>query len=213
MSTPVAAIAILLVAAAATANAATYTNHTVGDPAVWFFNVSTNSSASNYSDWASTQTFNLGDYLIFNTTTNETVVQTTNATAYKSCSADDTSDDTSIYDSGSNVFGQTITIAVPLTIEGSNYFFSDPGDDGFQCERGMRFEIKVNHGSGLPPILNQPPPPPYAPPPASEPPPVFEGSGGGQGQSISGCWTKIGGGFPSTVRVAVAAILGLGMAV
>ncbi|KAL9250828.1 Early nodulin-like protein [Drosera capensis] len=189
---------------AANAAAASYTNHTVGGAAGWFFNASTNSSAADYSNWAASQTFDLGDFLVFNTNTNTntTVVQTYNQTTYNSCSADYASDtDTFINDTGATTFGQQDTISVPLTIQGPNYFFSDAGDDGVQCEHGMRFKIVVNHGSGLPPSLNQPPPPPYTAPPTSQPPPVFEGGGGGQGESINGGWARHGGGFSTVMPV------------
>ncbi|XAR63145.1 hypothetical protein NMG60_11022983 [Bertholletia excelsa] len=161
-------IALLVTVVASAAPAATvYTNHTVGDNLGWFFNATTNTSSANYTSWAAKQTFNLGDYLIFNTNSNQTVIQTYNESTYSSCSADDASDsDTFQYDGGSNVFGQLETIAVPLTIEGANYYFSDAGDDGVQCQQGMAFEIVVNHGLGLPPSLNQPPPPPYKAPPS-----------------------------------------------
>ncbi|XP_057981415.1 early nodulin-like protein 18 [Malania oleifera] len=162
-----------LIAAVASANpAASYTNHTVGDAAGWFFNVTTNTSAANYSAWAAGVTFNLGDYLIFNTNTNQTVIQTYNLTTYQICSTDDASDnDTFHYDEGSSQFGAALTVAVRLTIEGANYYFSD-ADDGAQCQHGMAFAIKVNHGVGLPPSLNQPPPPPYMEPPPSNPDPT-----------------------------------------
>lgn len=81
---------------------------------------------------------------------------------------DDASDtDTFQYDGGNSNFDQSLTIAVPLTIEGTNYYFSD-ADDGVQCQRGMAFEILVKHGNGLPPSLNQPPPPPYIEPPGPD---------------------------------------------
>jgi hypothetical protein len=61
------AIIALLIAAAAAASAAppstAYTNHTVGDAAGWFFDTAANTSATNYSNWAANQTFNLGDFL------------------------------------------------------------------------------------------------------------------------------------------------------
>lgn len=50
-------------AAAATPTATKYVNHTVGGATGWFFNSTSNSSFTNYSSWAATQTFNLGDYL------------------------------------------------------------------------------------------------------------------------------------------------------
>ncbi|KAF9602836.1 hypothetical protein IFM89_031696 [Coptis chinensis] len=115
-----------------------YTNHTVGDSAGWLFNTSTNTTSANYSKWASTQVFNLGDFL----------------------NALDT--DTFVY-SGGNEINVPLTLAVALTSEVTNYFFSD-ADDGVQCAQGMAFEISVKHGLGLPPSLNQPPPPPYAEP-------------------------------------------------
>lgn len=105
-------------------------------------------------------------YAVFNTNTNQTVIKTYNKTTYDSCTTDDALDtDTFQYDGGSNDFGKAMIIAVPLTIEGTQYFFSD-ADDGEQCQQGMAFVIKVSHGLGLPPSLNQPPPPAYVPPPA-----------------------------------------------
>ncbi|XP_022734682.1 cucumber peeling cupredoxin-like [Durio zibethinus] len=145
-----------------------YTNHTVGGDVGWFFDSNTNTSATNYSSWAANQTFNLGDYLIFRTSTNQTVIQTYNATTYQSCTMDDASDtDTFQYNGGSTGFDQSLTIAVPLTVEGTNYYFSD-AEDGIQCQRGMAFEIDVSHGNGLPPSLNQPPPPPHVEPPGGD---------------------------------------------
>ncbi|KAI8023638.1 Uclacyanin 1 [Camellia lanceoleosa] len=158
-------IALSIAAVASDTPAATqYTNHTVGGVSGWFFNTTTNTSSTNYTSWAASQTFNLGDYLIFNTNTNQTVIQTTNDTTYQSCSMDDASDDTSQYGGGSNQFGQAMVIPVPLTSQGTNYFFSG-ADDTIQCQQGMAFQIFVNHGLGLPPSLNQPPPPPYVEPP------------------------------------------------
>ncbi|KAF2315373.1 hypothetical protein GH714_038966 [Hevea brasiliensis] len=158
----------MITAAASQTPPTAYTNHTVGGNAGWFFNSTTNISAANYSSWAATQTFNLGDFLIFNTNSNQTVIQTYNESTFKSCTTDDASDnDTIQYDGGSMVFGEALIIPVPLTIKGPNYFFSD-ADDGTQCQRGLAFEIQVNQGLGLPPSLNQPPPPPYIAPPGPD---------------------------------------------
>ncbi|KAK6260778.1 Phytocyanin domain - like 5 [Theobroma cacao] len=158
-------IALLITTVAA---ATGYTNHTVGGGAGWFFDSNTNKSAVDYSSWAANRTFNLGDYLVFRTSTNQTVIQTYNETTYQSCTMDDASDtDTFQYNGGNTDFDQLLTITVPLTIEGTNYYFSD-ADDGVQCQRGMAFEILVNHGIGLPPSLNQPPPPPYVEPPGAD---------------------------------------------
>ena len=99
------------------------------------------------------------------------MVQTYNETTFRSCNTDDASDDDTFhYDAGANKFGEALTIAVPLTIEGSNYYLSD-ADDGVQCQNGLFFEIDVKHGQGLPPSLNQPPPPPYTEPPSADSPP------------------------------------------
>ncbi|KAJ6679534.1 BLUE COPPER PROTEIN [Salix purpurea] len=132
-------MAVLISAAASQAPPTKYINHTVGDSAGWFFNSTTNTTATNYSSWAGSQTFSLGDYLIFKTSSNQTA----------------------------------LTITVPLTIQGPNYFFSD-ARDGIQCQHGLAFEINVNRGLGLPPSLNQPPPPTYREPPGpdSASPPV-----------------------------------------
>jgi hypothetical protein len=159
-------LALLITAAA---SATSYTNHTVGGTAGWFFNSTTNTSATNYTAWASSETFNLGDYLIFNTNSNMTVIQTYNETTFSNCTADDdeSDGDTFVYSGGGTQFSEELTIPVPLTLIGKNYYFSD-GEDGVQCLHGMAFEISVNHGLGLPPSLNQPPPPPYAEPPGSE---------------------------------------------
>ncbi|KAI3985284.1 hypothetical protein MKX01_033598 [Papaver californicum] len=144
-----------------------YTNHTVGDASGWYFNRSSNSSITDYSEWASGKTFNLGDYLIFNTNTNQTVIKTYNETAYSICNADDTVDtDASVYSGGPEI-GKQVVLPVALIIEGENYFFSS-ADDGAQCQKGMAFKIDVKHGVGLPPSLNQPPPPPFVDSPPSD---------------------------------------------
>lgn len=93
------------------------------------------------------------------------MIQTYNKTTFQSCSIDDSLDtDTFVYNGGSNELGTAVIIPVSLTIEGTQYYFSD-ASDGAPCQHGMAFGIKVGHGAGLPPSLNQPPPPPYAPPP------------------------------------------------
>lgn len=100
------------------------------------------------------------------------MIQTKNETTYQKCSTDeDNGDDTFVYDPSAGGLGgaTAAVVAVALTEEGVSYFFSD-ADDGIQCFQGMRFQISVAHGLGLPPALNQPPPPPYkdpSPPPTS----------------------------------------------
>ncbi|KAL5058421.1 hypothetical protein RYX36_030025 [Vicia faba] len=163
--TPYLTVLLLFTTISATAAATEYKNHTVGGTSGWFFNSTTNTPATNYSSWASTQIFNLGDYLIFNTNSNQSVILTYNNTVYLNCTADDSDNGTFIYSSGT--FNQTLTIPVPLTIVGLNYFFSDTSD-GVQCQHGLAFEIQVQRGIGLPPSLNQPPPPPYKEPPGPD---------------------------------------------
>lgn len=93
------------------------------------------------------------------------MIQTYNKTTYDSCIIDDALDsDTFQFGGGRNEFGSAMTVDVPLVIEGTQYYFSD-ANDGEQCQQGMAFKIKVGHGLGLPPSLNQPPPPAYVPPP------------------------------------------------
>ncbi|KAL6643497.1 hypothetical protein ACP70R_018263 [Stipagrostis hirtigluma subsp. patula] len=108
---------------------------------------------------------------VFRTNDNSSEVQTTTVTTYSLC---DGSEDKSaaIYDGGSAGgpgSKQALIVAVPLTEEGTNYFFSNSDDDA-QSQQRMRFEIKVEHGRGLPPSLKNPPPAPkervLAPPPA-----------------------------------------------
>lgn len=126
---------------------------------------------------------------VFNTNTNQTVIQTYNLTTYEACNADDASDnDTFEYNGGNSAFGERVTIPVPLTFEGLNYYFSDI-DDGVQCLNGMRFAVDVKHGAGLPPSLNHPPPPPYVSPPgpgSAQSPPVTVSSPSGNGASWTG---------------------------
>uniref|UniRef100_A0A0D9XZ29 Phytocyanin domain-containing protein n=1 Tax=Leersia perrieri TaxID=77586 RepID=A0A0D9XZ29_9ORYZ len=141
-------------AAPAGSPAPPYKNHTVAGADGWFFNATSKTTSGNYSDWATGETFYLGDYLIFKTNENSSVAQTSNVTAYTLCDAE--GPETLIYSPRGGDPAAT-TIAVPLTAEGPNYFFSD-ADDGAQCEQGMRFEIKVAHGRGLPPDLAHPPP-------------------------------------------------------
>ncbi|XP_006663460.1 blue copper protein-like [Oryza brachyantha] len=123
-------------------------NHTVGEGAGWFFDGKANASAANYSAWAANRTFYLGDYLSFSTNTDNTVVHTTNATVYKLCGG---GGDGGAAGCSGGWKPEEAFLAVMLTTEGANYFFSDAGG-GEHCRRGMRFEVTVAHGQGLPPV-------------------------------------------------------------
>ncbi|KAL5580308.1 hypothetical protein UlMin_012750 [Ulmus minor] len=137
-------------------SAEAYKNYTVGDSLGWYD--STEKSDVNYQKWASGKTFSLGDFLLFNTNTNHSVIQTYNLTTYKLCDSDDSSDkDTTQWSTAdpSNTATRPITVPVPLLKEGPTYFFS--GDyDGDQCRSGQHFQINVTHGQGLPKSLQNP---------------------------------------------------------
>lgn len=154
---------------------------------------------------------------VFKTDDSSSVVQTSNATAYSLCDAE--GPETLIYSPGhgdaASASPRAATIAVPLTVEGANYFFSEAGD-GAQCEEGMRFEIKVAHGRGLPPDLAHPPPPPkprvLAPPPdgTSMSPGVAGAGAGAAGDLTEG---KSGGSRAGVGLLGVAAGVGLAVLV
>lgn len=137
-------------------SAEAYKNYTVGDSSGWYDN--TEKPGVDFQKWADAKNFSLGDFLIFNTNTNHSVVQTYNATTYKLCDYDDASDNDTIQWSNadpSNTATRPITVAVPLLKEGKTFFFS--GDyDGDQCINGLRFSITVSHGQGLPKSLQDP---------------------------------------------------------
>uniref|UniRef100_A0A0R0EW76 Phytocyanin domain-containing protein n=1 Tax=Glycine max TaxID=3847 RepID=A0A0R0EW76_SOYBN len=93
---------------------------------------------------------------VFNTNSNQTVVQTYDKMTYLNCIADYSDNGTFVYNGESCGFGEALVVVVPLTIVGPNYFFFD-ADNGVQCQHNLAFEIDVQHGLGLPPSLNQPP--------------------------------------------------------
>ncbi|XP_047055713.1 blue copper protein 1b-like [Lolium rigidum] len=140
-----------------------YKNYTVGDDKGWYDGL-----AVDYQAWAEGYNFSLGDFLIFNTDKNHSVVQTRNETVYKSCDYDDSApEDTVDWSAAAPEFSKdAVTAAVPLLKEGKTYFFSG-NYDGEQCESGQRFAIAVAHGQGLPPDLR--PPAADAPGPAAGP--------------------------------------------
>ncbi|KAF8666386.1 hypothetical protein HU200_053492 [Digitaria exilis] len=183
-----------MAADAAPVDAPAYRNITVGGADGWFFDAKTNSTSGNYSVWANGETFYLGDFLSMSSLPRFTILPlllcqldtllfpTTNVTTYNLCDpSDDLAPTTSIYGGGGGGGGgveENNTVAIPLVTEGTNYFFSD-ADGGAQCQKGMHFQIKVEHGQGLPPSLKGAPPAPkervLAPPPAGT---AFSGTGG-----------------------------------
>ncbi|KAJ0978038.1 hypothetical protein J5N97_013512 [Dioscorea zingiberensis] len=150
------------VIALSTHGANAYKNYTVGDSLGWFDNLM--EPKVDYQKWVSGKNFSLGDFLIFNTDVNHTVVQTYNVTIYKHCDYNDAdSDDTIEWSTGEpEVSNKPVSVAVPLVKEGINYFFSG-NYDGEQCKHGQHFKINVTHGQGLPESLRTPVPDSPAP--------------------------------------------------
>ncbi|KFK43170.1 copper ion binding [Arabis alpina] len=133
-----------------------YKNYTVGESTGWF-DIQERPSA-NYQKWADSKSFSLGDFLIFNTDSNHSVVQTYDFKTYKECDYNNGEDNSTTEWSGSNPSATSpvpVSVYVPLVKEGSNYFFSG-NYDGEQCEFGQHFMINVTHGQGLPPALSSP---------------------------------------------------------
>ncbi|KAG6473898.1 blue copper protein-like [Zingiber officinale] len=129
-----------------------YVNYTVGDSLGWYDRLE--EPDVNYQKWVAGKNFSLGDFLIFNTDKNHSVVQTYNVTTYKRCDYNDAeADDTAEWSSRQPT--AKVSIAVPLVKEGVNYFFSG-NYDGRQCRHGQHFKINVTHGRGLPESLKHP---------------------------------------------------------
>ncbi|KQK03975.1 blue copper protein [Brachypodium distachyon] len=128
-----------------------YKNYTVGEGKGWY-----DGGAVDYQAWADGYNFSLGDFLIFNTDKNHSVVQTRNETLYKSCDYENSGPEDTVDWSAAPEFSKdAVTAAVPLLKEGDTYFFSG-NYDGEQCLGGQRFAIAVAHGQGLPPDLRPP---------------------------------------------------------
>ncbi|XP_061372575.1 early nodulin-like protein 18 [Gastrolobium bilobum] len=142
-----------------------YKNYTVGDSLGWFDNLE--NPKVNYQKWVVNKEFSLGDFLIFNTDNNHSVVQTYNFTTYKQCDYEDAQDKDTIQWSASdpsNTQIHPVSVPVPLVKEGMTYFFSSDYD-GEQCMNGQHFKINVTYGQGLPKSLKNSPE--DAPSPAS----------------------------------------------
>uniref|UniRef100_A0A0C9RQI8 TSA: Wollemia nobilis Ref_Wollemi_Transcript_25066_1100 transcribed RNA sequence n=1 Tax=Wollemia nobilis TaxID=56998 RepID=A0A0C9RQI8_9CONI len=163
------AVSIAVILSCCTVEVEGYKNYTVGDALGWYDKLM--KPTVNYAKWAEGKNFSLGDFLIFNTDTNHSVVQTYNATTYKMCDYDDADDDDTIELSAGDpsTDAKPVTVAAPLVREGVTYFFS--GDyDGWHCNMGgQKFQITVAHGQGLPPSLLTPPPGAPAPESADGP--------------------------------------------
>lgn len=132
-----------------------YKNFTVGDTLGWYDNLQ--KPNANYQKWAASKSFSLGDFLIFNTNTNHSVIRSYNSTTYKNCDYDDAldSDTTELLAGDPSADPKLVTVPVQLVREGMTYFFSSPYE-GEQCRNGQRFSINVTHGQGLPAGLKSP---------------------------------------------------------
>ncbi|XP_010247159.1 PREDICTED: blue copper protein-like [Nelumbo nucifera] len=133
-----------------------YKNYTVGDSSGWYDKLE--NPKVDYQKWVAGKNFSLGDFLIFNTDNNHSVVQTYNLTTYNLCDFDDSEQDDTIQWSSSDpnsVTPHPVSVAVPLVKEGMTYFFSSDYD-GEQCKNGQHFMINVTHGQGLPDSLKDP---------------------------------------------------------
>ncbi|XP_047308540.1 blue copper protein-like [Impatiens glandulifera] len=130
-----------------------YQNYTVGDSLGWYDKLL--KPTVDYQKWVAGKNFSLGDFLIFNTDNNRSVIQTFNLTTYQYCDYNNAQDNDTIewiiLDLSSTSV-QKVSIEVPLVTLGMNYFFSG-SYDGEQCMNGQRFNINVTYGEGLPPSL------------------------------------------------------------
>uniref|UniRef100_A0A5B7BQX9 Putative uclacyanin-3-like isoform X1 n=1 Tax=Davidia involucrata TaxID=16924 RepID=A0A5B7BQX9_DAVIN len=113
-------------------------------------------TSTNLQSWASSQSFSVGDNLIFAYTPNHDVVEVTKAD-YDSCQ---TSNSLQSYTGGATV--------IPLASPGKRYFIC--GTSG-HCSQGMKVEIDTLATSAPPPATPSTPPPASSPPPKTETPP------------------------------------------
>ncbi|EYU46173.1 hypothetical protein ABFS82_04G067200 [Erythranthe guttata] len=133
-----------------------YKNYTVGDSLGWFDTLE--KPSVDYRKWAADKIFSLGDFLIFNTDNNHSVIQTYNFTTYSLCDYGDSLNNDTIEWSAadpSSVDPRPVSVSVPLVKTGMTYFFSSDYD-GEQCQNGQNLKINVTYGQGLPSTLVTP---------------------------------------------------------
>ncbi|KAH9299509.1 hypothetical protein KI387_031191, partial [Taxus chinensis] len=111
------------------------TNYTVGDTDQWKL-------ATNYTTWASTKTFVVGDTLVFNYVSSAHNVLEVTKSAYDSCLA---SNPTQTHTGG--------TTSITLTTAGNRYFIC--GITG-HCAGGMKLGITVAAGNSTTPAATTP---------------------------------------------------------
>ncbi|KAG8388926.1 hypothetical protein BUALT_Bualt02G0176000 [Buddleja alternifolia] len=140
-----------------------YKNYTVGDSLGWYDNLE--NPKVDYQKWTANKNFTLGDFLIFNSDNNHSVIQTYNFTTYNLCDYQDSLENDTIEwssDDPSSTTPHPISVAVPLRKVGMTYFFSSDYD-GEQCQNGQHFKINVTYGKGLPKTLSDDSPAPISP--------------------------------------------------
>ncbi|XP_074575704.1 mavicyanin-like [Curcuma longa] len=121
---------LILVAANLALAVSAATTHTVGGNSGWTIP----SGANDYSDWASTQTFAVGDTLVFNFASGVHDVIEVPRASFNSCST-------------ANQIGSTFTTSpatVPITTAGMHYYIC--GFSG-HCTAGQRLAITVTASS------------------------------------------------------------------
>ncbi|KAL6516369.1 hypothetical protein OROGR_019674 [Orobanche gracilis] len=120
-----------------------YKNYTVGDSLGWYDALE--NPNVDYHKWAANKIFSLGDFLIFNTDNNHSIIQTYNITTYKLCDYSDAIENDITEWSSTNpssTIALPISVSVPLVKVGMTYFFSSDYD-GEQCQNGQRLEIHI----------------------------------------------------------------------
>ncbi|KAK6119825.1 hypothetical protein DH2020_046450 [Rehmannia glutinosa] len=133
-----------------------YKNYTVGDSLGWYDTLE--NPKVDYQKWAANKNFTLGDFLIFNTDNNHSVIQTYNFTTYKLCDyADALDNDTIEWSSGGSfVHHPALDLCLSATSESWDDIFFSSDYDGEQCQNGQHLKINVTYGQGLPPSLRSP---------------------------------------------------------
>ncbi|PIA57010.1 hypothetical protein AQUCO_00600020v1 [Aquilegia coerulea] len=136
------------------------TTHVVGDSSTGW---TVPSGPTFYTNWASSQTFRVGDSLVFNFATGRHDVATVTRAAFDACNT-------------SSTLGQVQTtspVTITLSSQGPQYYFCT-----FQghCSSGQKLAINVVGAAASPPTTTptSPPPPPRtaAPPTRSATPPT-----------------------------------------
>ncbi|XP_071692071.1 chemocyanin-like [Rutidosis leptorrhynchoides] len=126
-------------------------DHTVGGSGGW-------DTSTNFASWASGETFNVGDNLVFNFLPNHSVLEVSKDD-YDSCTT------------SNPISTNALTpVTVTLTAAGSRYFIcGTPG----HCDQGMKVEIDTVSAasSAPPPTTTSTPPSSDSPPPTTATPP------------------------------------------